>query len=227
VQPIVQTLEVMADLDLQDGSDLLRVLSSQSAQVHALVPDVVGMSIGAVGHDLTLTFEATSAEIAVLDLSPRVLDAPGHARDHILDEGRWQRLAQATAAAAVSSTLTLPILAGGVVVNSVDLYAGSWDAFADLHEDIALVFGAWWPGAVINADLPFSTRHDAEQGPERLRVSMRINIAVGIIAASRGLDPKAARDVLREAARRAGLTEADHAELIITRQAPEATRDDE
>ena len=105
MQPIVQTLEVMADLDLEDGSDLFRVLSSQSVQMHSLVPDVVGMSVGTVEHDLTLTFAATNAELAVLDLSPRLLDAPDHARGHILDEGRWQRLAQATAAAAVSSTL--------------------------------------------------------------------------------------------------------------------------
>ena len=134
--------------------------------MHSLVPDVVGMSVATVEHDLTLTFAATNAELAVLDLSPRILDAPDHALGHILDEGRWQRLAQATAAAAVSSTLTLPILAGGVVVNSVDLYAGSWDAFTNLHEDIAFVFGAWAPGAVINADLPFSARRHAEQGPE-------------------------------------------------------------
>ncbi|HYJ27304.1 MAG TPA: hypothetical protein VEW73_06300 [Nocardioides sp.] len=221
MQPIVQTLEVMAELDLEDDSELLRVLSGQSEQVHALVPDVVGMSVGTVEHDLTLTFAATEAEIAVLDLSPRLLDAP-HDDHDVLDEQRWQRLGQATAAAAVSSTLTLPILAGGVVVNSVDLYAGSWDAFTDLHEDIAFVFGAWAPGAVINADLPFHTRHAAEQGPEKLRVSMRINIAVGVIAAARGLHPDAARNVLRDEARRAGLTEADHAALVIRRQ----TRDD-
>ena len=98
MQPSVQTLEVMAELDLEDDSDL------------------------------TLTFAATDAEIAVLDLSPRLLDAPGHLQDHVLDEGRWQRLAQATAAAAVSSTLTLPVLAGGVVGNSVDVYAGLTEA---------------------------------------------------------------------------------------------------
>jgi hypothetical protein len=222
MQPIVQTLEVMAELDLEDDSELFRVLSGHSQQMHALVPDVVGMSVGTREHDLTLTFAATDAEIAVLDLSPRLLDAPEHLQDHVLDEGRWQRLAQATAAAAVSSTLTLPVLAGGVVVSSIDLYAGSWDAFTNLHEDIAFVFGAWAPGAVISADLPFHTRHAAEQGPEKLRVSMRINIAVGVIAAARGLHPDAARDLLREEARRAGLTEADHAALVIRRQ----TRDD-
>jgi hypothetical protein len=41
----------MADLDLEHGSDLLRVLSSQSVQMHTLVPDVVGMSVGTVEHD--------------------------------------------------------------------------------------------------------------------------------------------------------------------------------
>jgi hypothetical protein len=53
-------------------------------------------------------------------------------------------------------------------------------------------------------------------------VSMRINIAVGVIAAVRGLHPDAARDVLREEARRAGLTEADHATLVIRRQTGDA-----
>jgi hypothetical protein len=120
--------------------------------------------------------------MAELDLAPRLLDATEHAEGHVLDEHRWQRLAQET----------------------------------------AFVFGAWAPGAVINADLPFHTRHDAELGPEKLRVSMRINIAVGVIAAASGLPPDAARDVLREEARRAGLTEADHASLVIRRQ----TRDD-
>ena len=168
MQPIVQTLEVIADLDLEDGSELLRVLRRHSEQMHSLVPDVVGMSVGTVEHDLTLTFAATSAEIAVLDLSPRILTHRSHVLDDpLLDEVCWQRLAHVTAAKAVSSTLTLPILARGVVVNSVDLYAASWNAFTNLHEDIAVVFGAWAPGAVINADLPFSTRHDAERGPAR------------------------------------------------------------
>jgi hypothetical protein len=47
---------------------------------------------------------------------------------------------------------------------------------------------------------------------------MQISIAVGVIAAARGLRPDVARDVLREEARRAGLTEADHAALVIRRQ---------
>jgi hypothetical protein len=217
MEPIIETMEVMASLDLEPDSDLVRILRGQSDQMHALVPDVVGMSVGNVAHDLTLTFAATSAEIAVLDLAPLASAGSGRMSGDILDERRWLRLAQTTAAAAVSSTLTLPILARGVVVSSVDLYAASWDAFTELHDDIALVFGAWAPGAVINADLPFSTRHDAEQGPERLRVSMRIQIAVGIVAATREVDPKTARDELRQAARRAGLTEAEHAELIIRR----------
>ncbi len=62
MQPIVQTLEVMADLDLEDGSDLVRVLSSQSVQMHSLVPDVVGMSVGTVEHDLTLTTQNSSSD---------------------------------------------------------------------------------------------------------------------------------------------------------------------
>ena len=225
MEPIVQTLEVVAGLDLEADGELLRLLRSQSTQMHALVPDIVGMSVGNIEHDLTLTWAATSAEIAVLDLSPRLDDAPaladcGCGRDceHILDEQHWLRLAQATAAAAVAASLTLPVVSRDVVLSRVDLYAGSWDAFDGLHQEISFVFGAWAPGAVINADLSFSTREDAERGPERLRVSTRIQIAVGVIAGSRGIDLETAQREFSEAARRAGLTEGAHAEVVIERE---------
>ena len=71
---------------------------------------------------------------------------------------------------------------------------------------------------MINADLSFSTREDAERGPERLRVSTRIQIAVGVIAGSRGIDLETAQREFSEAARRAGLTEGAHAEVVIERE---------
>jgi hypothetical protein len=232
VEPVVQTMEVIADLDLEDDGDLLHLLRGQSRQMHALVPDVVGMSVGNVEHGLTLTWAATDAELAVLDLRPHLADGGGRDearraawpdpgchgdRSHVLDERCWRRFARATAAEAVAATLTLPVLHDGLVISSVDLYAGSWDAFDGRHEDIAFVFGAWAPGAVINADLAFSTRDEARQGPVRLRASLRIHLAVGIIASSTGLDPEAARTELRNAAARAGLTEGAHAEVVIRR----------
>ena len=150
MQPIVQTLEVMAELDLEDDCELLRVLSGHSEQMHALVPDVVGIecrhararphaspsrpptrrSPSSTSHPASSTRRSTSEE-------------------HVLDEGRWQRLAQdRPPQPPCPPTLTLPILAGGSskwFANRVDLYAGSWDAFTDLHEDIAFVFDAWAP----------------------------------------------------------------------------------
>ena len=61
------------------------------------------------------------------------------------------------------STVTLPVLAGGAVVGSINLYAASAEAFVGHHEAIARIFDAWAPGAVTNADLSFSTRAVAEQ----------------------------------------------------------------
>ena len=225
MEPIVETLEVVADLDLYADGDLLGMLRRRSRQMHELVPDIVGMSVSNFDNDVTLTWEATKSELAALP-PPRLhlpTDDPegrlaqGHSGEGILDEERWQRLALTTAAAAVCSTLTLPIFEHGVVVNSVDVYAGSPHAFHGLHTEIAHVFGAWAPGAVINADLSFGTRDDAVKGPERLRVSMRIEVAVGIIAQSQQISPDAAHDELRDAARRAGVTEVEHAEIVITR----------
>lgn len=232
MEPIVETLKVVAELDLYADSDMLARLRDQSGQMHELVPDVVGMSVSNFEHDVTLTWEATDAELAVLP--PPRLHLPTEDRErnegargdwdgHILDEERWHRVARETAAAAVSSTLTLPIFEKGVVVNSVDVYADSLDGFDGLHAEVAKVFGAWAPGAVINADLAFSTRDHAQEGPERLRVTMRIHIAVGIIAEAQRISPEAAHDQFREAAWQAGVTQAAHAEIVITRDLGKAS----
>jgi hypothetical protein len=133
----------------------------------------------------------------------------------VLDEQRWQHFARATSAAAVASTLTLPVMADGVVVGSVNLYAASRDAFDGRHADIARIFQAWAPGAVTNADLSFDTRRIAEQASERLEEAIGVDIAVGLISASRDIDLDAAREQLRDAALRAGISEAALAQSII------------
>ena len=226
MEPIPETSRALEELGPFAADELEERLRAQAGQVRELVPDCVGISLASIQYGLTLTLVATSEEIALLDAVQYLYGGPcvdgakteqvlEYNNDDVLDERRWQQFAEATSAAAVASTLTLPILAGGAVVGSVNLYAASSNAFAGLHDDLAHIFDAWAPGAVTNADLSFSTRETAELAPEKLREDLRVQMAIGIIAASRDISVAEAHDELRDAARRAGVSEAALAECLI------------
>jgi hypothetical protein len=176
MEPIPETVEAMEEFGPFAEGDLLGELRQQGVRVRGLVPDLVGLSLASVEHDVTLTLVASSEEIAVLDGVQYLFGGPcvdaveanavrEYNDDDVLDERAWQQFSLATAHAAVASTLTLPVLAEDLVVGSVNLYAASRNAFGDMHQEIADVFHAWAPGAVTNADLSFDTRKAAEQAP--------------------------------------------------------------
>jgi hypothetical protein len=100
----------------------------------------------------------------------------------------------------VVSTLSMPIQEDGRVTGEVNLYAASCDAFTDHHDELAALFGAWAPGAVSNADLPFSNRPEATKAPERLEDQDRVNQATGMVMAAHRVDAGTARARVREAA---------------------------
>lgn len=227
MEPIPETTEVDDEFGPFSDDDLLHQLRERSDRVKAIVPDCVGMTLASRVHDVTLTLVATSAEIAVLDAvqylsggpcvdaleADRVMTYP--AGDDVLDERHWHDFARATSAASVASTLTLPVITDGVVTGTINLYAAAAHAFDGFHEDIARIFDAWAPGAVTNADLTFSSRREAEEAPRRLREDLTITVAVGILAAKTPRDLDEARGLLRDAALRAGVREADLAASII------------
>lgn len=227
VEPIPETIEVDDEFGPFSDDDLLRQLLERSDRVKALVPDCVGMTLSSRAHGVTLTLVATSAEMALLDgvqylsggpcvdalEADRVMTYP--AEDDVLDEGHWHDFALATAAAEVASTLTLPVITDGAVTGTINLYAASAHAFDGRHEDVARIFDAWAPGAVTNADLAFSTRKEAEQAPQRFREDMVITAAVGILAGRHPGDLEEVRELLRDAALRAGVGEAELAASII------------
>ena len=128
-----------------------------------------------------------------------------------MNESLWHDFARATAAKGVASTLSLPILHTGRVVGTVNLYAASDGAFGGRHREIADVFGAWAPGAVTNADLSFRTRHQAEGASDKVRME----VAVGMLMEVEGLDAEAARELLRQAARRAGVAPEELAASLL------------
>jgi transcriptional regulator with GAF, ATPase, and Fis domain len=226
MEPIPETTEAVEEFGPFDDADLLQDLRARAGEVQAFVPDCVGISLSSSEHDVTWTMVATSQEIAVLDAVQYLDDGPCvHAveaeevveynDDDVLDERAWAQFARATAAATISSTLTLPVLSTERVVGSVNLYARSRHAFEGLHEEMARIFHAWAPGAVTNADLSFSSRAAAEDAPHKLRRDVDIQVAVGLLAAAYLIDVEAARARLVEASRRAGVTEADLAASII------------
>jgi len=207
---------VERDAAFEDDT-LLDQLRGVSERVQELVPDCIGMSVALIEDNIVLTLVATKAEIAVLDAMQYLADGPcvrgaevGEVVElngnELLDEERWRIFARASAASAVASTLTLPIMSGGKVVGSVNLYAGSAQAFTGLHEELARMLDAWAPGAVTNADLSWSTRERAQDMPRQLRERARFDTAVGLLAAREEVTIEEAGDRLLDAARRAGVS---------------------
>lgn len=227
MEPIPETTEAVDEFGpFQADGDLIDDLRAQSLRVQAVVPACLGMSVASNKVGVTFTLVASVEEVARLDgvqylaggpclaavEAERVLEFAGR---ELFDEAGWHLFARATAVLNVASTLTLPVVVGGTVMGSVNLYAATPDAFTGHHEQIARIFDAWAPGAVVNADLTFSTRGLAEQAPAKLRADYVVEVAVRILGERQQLHPGVARDDLRSAALRAGVTEPQLAETII------------
>ena len=128
-------------------------------RVQDLVPDCRDEL--AILEETVVRLVATDAEIAVLDSMQYLADgrlgsgaraAAGRGNGaEVLDEEEWRIFALASAASAVASTLTMPIVTNGQVVGSVNLYAGSGLAFTDVHEQLA---ESWAPTRLARSRTP-------------------------------------------------------------------------
>jgi GAF domain-containing protein len=231
MEPLPQSREVLRRLAVY-GDDLEAELEEVAGRLAVAVPGLVGFSLGVVEHGVTLTFVATGRVVAALDAVQYLDGGPcveaaetGEplqlGEQEVLDEARWQLFAQASAAAGVRSTLSLPILDGARVAAGVNLYGAGPDTFDGRVEQIAALFGAWAPGAVANADLSFTTRLEAARGPARLEELTVIDQAVGVLMARDGITQEVARARLEEAAARAGVRVIVLARSVVTRVRPE------
>ena len=220
-----ETVEALRALALQGEVALGIELHAMALRVRAVVPELIGLSLGVIDDGITLTLVASEDQLAALD-AVQYLDggpcvAVGDSTEpvevsmsELLDEDRWQLYAQASAATGVASSLSLPIVENERVVGTVNLYASTPNAFAGLHESIAWAVGSDAALAVTNADLGFRTRERATEAAERVRERPDINISLGIIAATHGVSISEARERLRSAAARAGISEAQAARAI-------------
>jgi GAF domain-containing protein len=226
MEPIPETAEALDELDPSVDLDLLEHLTDLANRAQEIVPDLLGVSIARRDAGLTFTLIATATEIAVLDAVQYIAGGPcveaGHAtevrefnRDDVLDEEEWRLFAETTAARAIHSTLTLPVVTDDQVVGTINLYAASRRAFVGHHDALAEVFGAWAAGAISNADLAFTTRRSAQAAPQQLHDQHLIDVATGIIAAQLGVDVDTALARLHDAAVRAGTTLIELARTIV------------
>jgi GAF domain-containing protein len=225
LEPVPETRETIEELAKYGDTEAATALLQMSRRVLQVVPEIVGLSLAVFDENLTFTLVASNAKVASLDAvqyldggpcidAPHDADTVEYKADDVLDERRWQMFQQATAAAGISSTLSLPIMNNDVVLGSVNLYASTPDAFEGHHERLAEACGAWAPGAVRNQDLAFRTRLAAARAPEQMRENNAIDVAIGVIAESQGVTVSVAAERLSMAAARAGITEAQAAAAI-------------
>jgi GAF domain-containing protein len=227
MQPLPQTTEALRELARQGEVSLGIELYAMARRVRGVVPALVGLSLGVIEDGVTLTLVASTDQLAALDAVQYLDGGPCVAAvdrakpldvnvGDLLDEDRWQLYARASAAIGVASSLSLPIMDGDRAVGGVNLYASTEDAFTGLHEEVAEAVGSDPALAVANADLAFRTAKLAMEAPTRIREGGDINNAVHIIAEGQGVDISIARERLRNAAARAGITEAQAARAIIS-----------
>ena len=225
VEPIPETLKAFVELARHGSTDLVIVVLALGRRAKDIVPECVGLSLALVDERLTFTLVASAEEIAGLH-AVQYLDGGPCVNAHddetvevnagdLTDGTRWLLDARAGAAAGVAGSLTLPILSGTQVRGAVNLYAATEDAFAGRHQELAVALGASAEHAILNGDLSFSTRLAAAEAPERVVEQEEIQLALGIIAESQQVDIPAARERLRDAAARAGITEVQAARAVL------------
>jgi len=227
MEPLPETRTALAELVSFDGPEVDELLRNLGERARAVVPELVGLSLGLTTEGLTFTLVASGSAVAAIDAAQYLdggpcvevieggSDALEVATDDPLDEESWGLYARVSAAAGVASSLSLPVYQGGRRVGGVNLYASTVDAFTGHLGELALLMGTTSAEAVSNADLSFSTRLEAAKAPGRLRDRAAIETAVGLLAALRHQDVDTARRHLTQAAARAGLSEAIVARVVV------------
>lgn len=225
MEPIEETRTAL-DLLLGEGDPEVGVaLLRMGRRARDIAPACVGLSLGLLDEDLTFTLVATSMELAALDAVQYLDGGPcvkGALEDERIQvsmedaatEAEWLMFAQASAAAGVRSSLTLPVMRGGRVIGTVNLYGATPDTFTGRHDELAAALGTSAGIAIANADLSFATRLEAVLAPQRIADQDDVDIALGMIARSQQVDIPVAHERLRQAAARAGITEGQAARAV-------------
>jgi len=233
MEPLPETREALAAIRTGDGEDLEAVLDGLGRTAQAIVPDLVGLSVGLVRDGLTFTLVASSAQVSGVDAAQYLEGGPcvwggdvDQARPiaadlHDLLEGaEWELFARAGVAFGIASSLSLPIIDDGEVIGGINLYASTPGAFEGHHELLAARLGATAQGAIADADLSFESRRRAALTPVRIRDRNDVDTATGLLAARHHEPTIQAAERLASAAFRAGLSQAAAARVVLGLHVP-------
>jgi GAF domain-containing protein len=211
--------------------DLLGYLGAMSRFMLLEVPDCVGLSITVVVDGDPYTVLATDPQVRAVDASQYLTDGPCltsidqaepiEATD-LLDEQRWHTYAQASAAAGIRSSLSLPLRYDGDIIGAFNLYGGTPHAFDDRAHLLAELVSGHAALAIRNADLSLGTAAlaTAPSGPPDDRRT--VDRVAELIADLKRQTPGQARDQLQDVAEQAGLELPQLAELLLRLLGPDA-----
>ena len=225
LSPVTESRDAFDWLGAFGNDEIEQSTRLMSARVRELAPECIAMSLTFTDDGLTFTLMSDRPGVGLLDAMQYLDGGPcvsSVSRERIeatselpTDEGRWQLFAQAEAVTGISSTLSLPVMRDGRTVGGVNLYGSTSTCFDGRHEALAEACGAWAEGAVTNADLGFTSRVRAAATVDRLHDLGRIDVAAGIIAEHQEIELSVSRSRIRDAAARAGVTEAEFANFIL------------
>ena len=226
VRPVRQSIEANEEPSRPPAeSALLRELRSLSEQVTRVAPDCVGISVIWTEYRRPFTLVASGPGIAVLDALQYLRGGPAPeviARQQgleaevgsLLSENSWSLFARAALARGVRSILALPLTQHSRVAGSVTFHGASGHAFDGAHEQLTSAVAAWAPDAMRLADarLPSPPSDDR---PRTLRDEGMINRAIATIATAGDGDVVTTKELLDDAAARAGVSPAQVAEALL------------
>ena len=121
VEPMPETREALAEFVTLDDPDVDELLADLGRSAQAIVPDLVGLSLGLAHEGLTFTLLASSSGVASIDAAQYVdggpcvevtegrLDSAEVDTTDPMDEEQWRLFSLVSAASGVASSLSLPI----------------------------------------------------------------------------------------------------------------------
>lgn len=224
MEPIPET-RVLLDLLWTGDEDFEDWLLTRAQRVASAIPGCVGISIGLRRPlDATFTFVVTNERLRVMDGAQYLVGGPcEEAMERqeaievdLLSESRWQLAALAGAAAGVASSLSFPLRSThSGAIGSVNLYGSASDTFDGTARDVARLFGSAADEAVSNADLSMTGVDRARQSTLSVQEWAQVDIAVGVLAEREHVTVERARELLEDAAARAGVPVTALAEVVL------------
>lgn len=226
MEPVPETREAFDAIRIGEDPDLQATLEHMGRAAQAIVPDLVGLSIGLVRDGLTFTLVASNVRVGGVDAA-QYMDGGPCLRDDgrpdtiavdmqdLLDDQDWELFARASVASGIASSLSLPIIEDDSVTGGINLYASTAGAFRGQEHALAAALGATARGAVADADLSFASRRRAALAPHRIRERNDLDTATGLLAARHQESTTRAAERIAEAASRAGLSQAAVARVVL------------